>query len=247
MPRLVPNRLAAICALALIVVLSVAATAVAKGPLVDLRVVGKGGEVLAEKKASAGPVSIKASPRADCFGPGTGGSGKNVTVKAPTAMSALAGASKSTAALRPLLVTDAFEFGLGLCGIGGSEASKELSWLFKVDHVAPELGGDSVKVKAGDDVLWALAPFPYPDELWLQAPRNVEPGKPFGVKVSAYDAKGRRKPAAGVTVSGAGEPTGKDGTTTVVLRKPRRLIARNGEDIPSNRDAVCVGGKCPGA
>jgi len=247
MPRLVPFRLAAACALALIVVLSAVATAVAKGPLVDLRVVGKGGKVLAEKQASAGPVSIKASPRADCFGPGTGGSGESVTVKAPTAMSALAGASKSTAALRPLLVTDAFEFGLGLCGVGGSESTKELSWLFKVNHVAPELGGDSVKVKAGDDVLWALAPFPYPDELWLRAPRNAEPGKPFGVKVFAYDAKGKRKPAAGVTVSGASEPTGKDGVATVVLQKPRRLIARNGEDIPSNRDPVCVGGKCPGA
>lgn len=245
MPRLVPIRLAAACALALIVVCSAVATAVAKGPLVDLRVVGKGGKVLAEKQVGAGPASVKASPRADCFGPGTGGSGKNVTVKAPTAMSALVTASKSTASLRPLLLTDAFEFGLGLCGIGGSEATKELSWLFKVNHVAPEVGGDSAKVKSGDEVLWALAPFPYPDELWLQAPRNVEAGRPFGVQVFAYDTKGKRKPAAGVTVSGAAEPTGKDGMTTVVLQKPRRLIARNGEDIPSNRDAVCVGGRCP--
>jgi len=245
MPRLVPFRLAAVCALALVVLASSAAAAVAKGPLVHLRVVGSGGKVLAQKKVGAGPVSIKASPQADCFGPGSGGSGENVTVKAPTAMSALVGASKFTAPLRPLLITDAFDFGLGLCGVGGSETTKELSWLFKVNHVAPELGGDSVKVKAGDDVLWALAPFPYPDELWLQAPRNVQAGQPFGVKVSSYDAKGKRKPAAGVTVSGASEPTDKDGTTTVVLQKPRRLIARNGEDIPSNREAVCVGGKCP--
>lgn len=245
MPRLVPFRPAAACALALIVVFSTVAAAVAKGPLVDLRVVGKGGKLLAEKAASAGPVSVKTSPKADCFGPGTGGSGDSVTVKAPTAMSALVGASKSTATLRPLLITDAFDFGLGLCGVGGQEGTKTLSWLFKVNHVAPELGGDSVKVKSGDEVLWALAPFPYPDELWLQAPRNVEAGRPFGVKVFAYDAKGKRKPAAGVTVSGASEPTGKDGTTTAVLQKPRRLIARNGEDIPSNREVVCVDGKCP--
>jgi hypothetical protein len=245
MPRLVPSRLAAACALALIVVLSAAAAAVAKGPLVDLRVVGKGGKVLAEKPTGAGAVSVKASPKADCFGPGTGGSGETVSVKAPTAMSALAGASKSTASLRPLLITDAFDFGLGLCGVGGDESTKELSWLFKVNHVAPEVGGDSARVEKGDDVLWALVPFPYPDELFLQAPRNVEAGRPFGVTVFAYDAKGKRKPARGVTVSGASEPTGKDGTTTVVLQGPRRLIARNGEDIPSNRDAVCVGGKCP--
>lgn len=245
MPRLVPSRLAAACALALIAVLSISATAVAKGPLVDLRVVGSGGKLLAEKTVGAGPVSVGTSPKADCFGPGTGGSGDAASVKAPTAMSALAAASKSTASLRPLVVTDSFDFGLGLCGVGGSEATKELSWVFKVNHVAPEVSGDSVRVKKGDDVLWALAPFPYPDELFLQAPRNVEAGRPFGVKVFAYDAKGRRKPAAGVSVSGAGEPTDKDGTTTVVLRKPRRLIARNGEDIPSNSDAVCVGGKCP--
>ncbi|HEX5763440.1 MAG TPA: hypothetical protein VFY04_10040 [Solirubrobacterales bacterium] len=245
MPRLVPSRLAALCALALIALCSTAAAAVAKGPLVDLRVVGNGGKVLAEKPAGASPVSVKASPKADCFGPGTGGSGENVAVKAGNALSALFTASKSTASLRPLLVTDAFDFGLGICGVGGSEATKKLSWLIKLDHVASELGGESVKVKTGDEVLWALVPFPYPDELFLQAPRNAQAGKPFGVKVFAYDAKGKRKPAAGVSVTGAGEPTGKDGTTTVVLRGPRRLIARNGEDIPSNRDAVCVGGKCP--
>lgn len=245
MPRLVPLRLAAACALALIALVSIAATAVAKGPVVDLRVVGNGGKVLAEKPVGASTVSVKASPKADCFGPGTGGSGENVTVKGANALSALIAASRSTASLRPLLVTDAFDFGLGLCGVGGQEATKKLSWLFKVNHVAPELGGESVKVKAGDDVLWALAPFPYPDELFLQAPRNVEAGRPFGVKVFAYDAKGKRKPSVGVTVTGALEPTDGDGTTTVILQKPRRLIARNGEDIPSNRDAVCVGGKCP--
>lgn len=245
MPRLVPFRLAAACALALIALCSTAAAAVAKGPLVDLRVIGDGGKVLAEKPAGAGPVSVKASPKADCFGPGTGGSGEDVTVKGGNALSALIAASKSTASLRPLLVTDAFDFGLGLCGIGGSEATKKLSWLVKVNRIAPELGGESVKVKRGDEVLWALVSFPYPDELFLQAPRSVEAGRPFGVKVLAYDTKGKRRPAAGVSVTGATEPTGKDGTTTVVLRKPRRLIARNGEDIPSNRDAVCVGGKCP--
>jgi len=239
MPRLVPTRLAAACALALIVVLSVAATAVAKGPLVDLRVVGKGGKVLAEKQAGASPVSVKASPRADCFGPGTGGSGETVTVKAPTAMSALVTASKSTASLRPLLLTDAFEFGLGLCGIGGSEATRELSWLFKVNHVAPEVGGDSVRVKTGDEVLWALAPFPYPDELDLEVPASARVGSPFTVRVFGYDAKGKRKPVAGAKVTGAANPTGADGRATVTLAKPALLIARHGDDIPSPRERVC--------
>lgn len=245
MPRLVPSRLAVACALALILSLSIAATAVAKGPVGNLRVVDDGGEVLAEKSFGAATASVKASPQADCFGAGTGGSGETVTVKGPTALGMLIQASKFTPALRPLLITDAFDFGLGLCAVGGEEATKKLSWFLKVNHVNPELGGEVVKVKAGDEVLWALAPFPYPDELWLQAPVAARVGTPFEVRVFSYDEKGKRKPAAGVAVTGASAPTDKSGRTMVVLRKPRRLIARNGEDIPSNREAVCVGGKCP--
>ncbi len=245
MPRLIPFRLAAACALVFVLAVSIAAPAVAKGPLADLRVVGNGGKVLAEKRFGATTASVKTSPKAKCFGAGTGGSGEMVTIKGPTALGMLIQASKFTASLRPLLLTDAFDFGLGLCGVGGHEGTKELSWFLKVNHVNPALGGESVKVKAGDEVLWALTSYPYPEELWLQAPRNVQAGMPFGVRVSSYDEKGRRKPAAGVQVTGASEPTDRNGVATVVLDGPRRLIARNGEDIPSNRDAVCVGGKCP--
>ena len=45
MPRLVPIRLAAACALALALLLSSTALAFAKGPVADLRVVGSGGKV----------------------------------------------------------------------------------------------------------------------------------------------------------------------------------------------------------
>jgi hypothetical protein len=245
MPRLIPFRLAAACALAFVLALSTAAVAVAKGVPADLRVVGSGGKVLSEQTLQAGTTSVPTSPRATCFGKGTGGSGKAVTVKGATALGLLSQAAKSTAALRPLLLTDAFDFGLGLCGIGGSEATSKLSWYLKVNHVNPELGGDAVKLRAGDEVLWALAAFPYPDELVLVAPDRATAGQSFAVRVFAYDEKGRKKPAGGVTVSGAEAPTGGDGRTTVTLAKPSRLIARHGKDIPSNRESVCVGGKCP--
>jgi hypothetical protein len=245
MPRLIPFRLVAACALAFALALSTAAVAVAKGVPADLRVVGSGGKVLAEKTLITSTTSVPTSPKATCFGKGTGGSGKAVTVKGPTALGLLAEAAKSTAALRPLLVTDAFDFGLGLCGIGGSEATSKVSWYLKVNHVNPELGGEAVKLRSGDEVLWALAAFPYPDELVLVAPDRVSVGQPFGVRVFAYDEKGRKKPAAGVTVTGADGPTGGDGRTTVALQRPGRLIARHGKDIPSNRESVCVGGKCP--
>jgi hypothetical protein len=245
MPRLIPFRLAAVCALAFILMLSTAALAAAKGPVADLRVVGGGGKVLAEDTFGAATASIKTSPQATCFGTGTGGSGKTVTIDGPTALGMLIQASKFTPALKPVQLTDAFSFGLGLCGVGGFKATKTVSWYLKVNHVNPELGGESVKVKAGDEVLWGLASFPYPDELALSAPDEAMPGVAFKVRAFSYDDKGKKKPAAGVTVTGASAPTGADGRTTVTLTKPRRLIARHGKDIPSNREAVCVGGKCP--
>jgi hypothetical protein len=247
MPRLIPFRLAAACALAFVLVLSLAALARAKGPVADLRVIGGGGKGLSESSFGAAPsVSLKTSPQATCFGAGTGGSGKSVTVPGRTALGMLIQASKFTAALKPVQLTDAFSFGLGLCGVGGFQTTKKVSWYLKLNHVNPELGGEAVKVKAGDEVLWALASFPYPDELALQAPHRVTAGKPFDVRVFAFDDKGKKKPAAGVKVSAAAAPTGADGRTTVTLSKPRRLSARHGTDLPSNRVAVCVGGACPG-
>jgi hypothetical protein len=246
MPRLIPHRLAAACALALVLVLSVAAMAAAKGPPIDLRVLGGAGKVLAEDSFGAGTASVKTSPKATCFGPGTGGSGKEVTIKGPTALGALIQAARLTAALKPLLISDHFSFGLALCGVGGSVASGEASWYLKVNHKSPQVGGDSVKLRAGDEVLWDLAPsFPYPDELALSAPDTAKAGTPFKVRVFSYDEKGKKTPAAGVKVTGAAAPTGADGRASVVLSKPARLIARHGTDIPSNREAVCVGGRCP--
>ena len=246
MPRLVPSRLAAACALVLVLVFSLSAVAAAKGPVADLRVVGKGGKVLAETSFGvAGDVSIKTSSKATCFGAGTGGSGKSVQVKGATALGMLLRGAQFNASLKPVLISDHFDFGLALCGIGGSMASNSSSWYLKLNHENPELGGEMVKVGAGDEVLWALAGFPYPQELLLSAPKNAQADRPFGVRVFSYDDKGKRKPVAGATVSGASGPTDASGRATVTLSKPAKLIARHGKDIPSNRAAVCVGGKCP--
>jgi hypothetical protein len=248
MPRLVPFRLLAMCALALLIVLSTASLAAAKAPRVDLRVVGKGGRTLTEQFINAKTTSIKTSSKATCLGKGTGGSGKSVQVPGPTALGVLGQASKLTPSLRPLLVTDHFlsEFGLGLCGIGKSQTTKKLSWYLKVNHKNPNKGGELVKLHAGDEVLWALEPYPYPDELALVAPHEAEAGKPFAVSVFSYDDKGKKTPAAGVSVTGAAAPTGADGTTTVTLSAPGVLTATDGTDIPSNQVAVCLSGACSG-
>jgi hypothetical protein len=246
MPRLIPFRHAPACALVLVVSLSCAASAVAKGVPAELRVVGKGGKVLTEQTLSTGTTTIKTSEQAKCFGPANAGSGKSVTVKGATALGLLAQAAKSTGSLRPLLVTDAFDFGLGICGVGGNVVSGKASWYLKVNHKGATVGGDAVKLKPGDEVLWDLAPsYPYPNELALVAPDTALAGTPFEVQVFAYDEKGKRKPVAGANVTGASGPTDVYGKTTVTLIAPMPLQAKHGKDIPSPLEAVCIGIACP--
>jgi hypothetical protein len=246
MPRLISFRPVAACALAISLTFVLAGSAAAKGLTAELRVVGSGGKALAERTATGVTTSVKTSPKATCFGAGTGGSGESVSIKGNTAMGLLAHASKSTPSLQPLAISDHFDFGLALCGVGSSTAKGNASWYLKINHKALQVGGDQATIHAGDEVLWDLAPsFPYPDELVLTAPSSAKAGRSFTVKVLAYDEKGKAKPVAGAKVTGAADPTGKDGRTEVTLSKPGKLIARMAGDIPSAREPVCVGGKCP--
>jgi hypothetical protein len=233
---LIPFRLGAACGLALILLLSTTAVASATSVRANLLVVGKAGKVLVDKSISSGAVNIPTSKSATCFGAGSGGSGKAYKTGAPTALGLLSQAAKSTKALKPLSITDAFvdEFGLGICGVGGSKSTTKLSWYLKVNHKNPNRGGEQVKLKAGDDVLWALAGFPYPNELELKVPSLVEVGVPFKVKVFSYDDKGKRKPVAGAKVTKATAPTAADGTTEVTLGAPKLLRATHGKDLPSS-------------
>jgi len=250
MPRFTPFRLAAVCALALSLTFAFTAVASAKGLMADLRVVGSGGKVLAEKTVASANVSVKTSSKATCFGPGTGGSGDSVALKGNTAMGLLASGAKTIPALRPLSISDHFDFGLALCGIGGSVAKGSSSWYLKINHKSQQVGGEKAKITAGDEVLWALstteAPdYKYPEELVLSAPSSAKAGSSFTVRVWSYDEKGKKTPQGGAKVTGASAPTGADGRTTVTLSKPAKLSAKATGDIPSARVAVCIGGKCP--
>jgi hypothetical protein len=253
MPRIIPFRLAAACMpvlfLCLSLSLALAAVAAAKGVPVTVRVVGSGDKVLAEKALRAKTTVVPTSPRATCFGAGTGGTGKPVTLQGATALGALSEAVDGDHALRPLLVTDHFSFGIAICGVGGDvvKSGSESSWYLKVNHEAQSVGGDQVKLHPGDEVLWDLAPsYPYPDELALSAPAKATAGQPFTVRAWSYDEKGKRTPAAGVQVTGAAAPTGADGRATVTLSRPARLVATESDEITSARVPVCLGGKCPG-
>jgi hypothetical protein len=247
MPSSNRHRAAAVCALALVLSLSLACTAAfAAGTEATLRVVGKGNKVLTEQTLKTGTVSIKTSPKASCFGAGTGGSGAAVKVRGATALGLLSQASAKTGAIRPLLVTDAFDFGLGICGVGQSTVHGKSSWYLKINHKGSQVSGDAAKLKAGDEVLWDLAPsYPYPNELSLEAPPSAETGVPFTVHVYSYDEKGRRKPVAGATVTGGAAPTRPDGSTAVTLIAPATLSAKHGTEIPSAAVPVCFGSTCP--
>jgi hypothetical protein len=231
--------LAAACAAAALAV--VPATAGAKVSA-ELRVEATNGKILADTVQKASPASVKTDPGADCFG-APGGSGNRVDIPNNTALGLLADALPANPLLRPLSITDQFSFGLAICGIGGKVASGDQFWYLKRNHVGAQVGGDQLKVHAGDQILWYLAPgFPVGNELALKAPQRAKPGVPVDVKVVSYTDKGKRRPAKGAEVGFGAEPTDAAGETTVTFSKAgsRSLQARLAGDIPSNAVGVCV-------
>jgi hypothetical protein len=236
----------AACALVLCLGPAFAASASAKGFQATLRVVGSGNKVLAEQLVTSSDISVKTSPKATCFGAGTGGSGKAVALKGNTALGLLADGAKTIKQLAPLSISDHFSFGLALCRVGKSVAKGKGSWYLKIDHKGAAVSGNKAKIKAGDEVLWDLAPsYPYPEELVVSAPTQATAGVPFAVHVYAYDEKGKRKPVQGAAVTGAIGPTDAKGRVMITLSEPTKLIAGLGDDIPSAAVPVCLGSACP--
>jgi hypothetical protein len=239
-----PVGLVFVCAVAILTTFPAASAAKARTVGAELRVVGPSGQSLAQLTQYTGTVNVGTDPGAQCFGPGTGGSGNEVRVAGSTALGIVDDASSAARDLRPLSVTDAFDFGLGVCGIGGFQAQGAASWYLKHNHVGAVVAGDQLALKKGDEVLWYLAPtFPYPPELGLEAPGNAKPGSEVPVQVIAYADDGTRTPAAGATVSGgtAAVTTDAQGNATVSVGSgDTTLRATRGTDIPAGEDKVCV-------
>jgi hypothetical protein len=207
----------------------------------DIRVVTAEGKTLVDLRQYTGTEKVKTSPKADCFGEGTGGSGDKVKVPGATALGAVSDASEYTRSLRPLQLTDAFDFGIGICGFGGAVAPQTGYWYLKVDHVASMTGGDQTILEGGEDVLWYLIEDfndPVPAELELVAPDSVQPGQDIKVRVFEYADDGTRTPAAGAEVGGV--LTDAQGRATVSQAgASTRLVARRDGDIPSRALEVC--------
>ena len=222
---------------------AVAAPAVAAPVPVDLRVEGANGRALTADRYLTDSTKIKTAKQP----PSCNGSGKNKRLAGATALGTLVDGSLVNRRLDPLLVTDEFSFSLLVCGVGGDNASGDTSyWLYKVNHVSPEVGGDAFAVKADDDVLWYFVAGARNkgDELELIAPARVQPGQQFDATVNAYDSAGARRPVAGATVAGGGATATTDATgvahLTLNRTGNRTLRGTLDPNVPSAPTKVCV-------
>jgi Ca2+-binding RTX toxin-like protein len=224
-------------------VFAAAAPAVAASIPVDLRVEGANSRALTADRYYTDSTKIKTAKQP----PNCNGSGKTKKLAGSTALGTLVDGALVNSRLDPLLVSDEFSFGLLVCGIGGDNASGASSfWLYKVNHVSPEVGADQFAVKPGDDVLWFFSAGAKNsgDELELVAPARVRRGQPFDVSVSAYDFAGARRAVQGATVSGGGASATTDATgvahLTLNRNGNRTLRATLDPNIPSAPTKVCV-------
>ena len=224
-------------------VFAAAAPAVAAPIGVDLRVEGANGRPLTSARYMTDSTRIKTAKQP----PNCNGSGKSKRISGATALGTLVDGSLVNSRLDPLLVSDEFSFGLLVCGVGGDNSGGATSyWLYKVNHVSPEVGGDAFAVKADDDVLWYFVDGTRNsgDELELTAPARVHPGQQFDAAVYAYDMVGARRPVQGATVAGGGAIATTDATgvahLTLTRTGNRTLRATLDPNVPSAPTKVCV-------
>jgi hypothetical protein len=222
---------------------AVAVPAAAASIPVDLRVEGANGRALTADRYMTDTTSVTTTKQP----PDCNGTGATKDLAGPTALGTLADGALVDNRLDPLLVSDQFSFGLIVCGVGGDNARGSSSfWLYKVNHVSPEVGGDAFAVKPGDDVLWFFSDGTHNtgDELALNAPSSALPGSQFPVAVLAYDFAGVSRPVAGAQVTGGAQTvvTGGDGTAQVTINRSgiTRLRATLDPNVPSAPERVCV-------
>ena len=177
------------------------------------------------------------------------GSGEEGSLNGPTALGLLVQASDFTSDLRPVQISDEFDFGLLVCGIGDFESSDTAFWLYKVDHVAPEVGADQFPInRSNKEVLWyffdSATGSNVGDELELELSDNiVQAGTPVEVTVRQYDGSGQAAPAPGVTLQGAGDvTTDANGKASIVFDEASRPFIRGVRtgDIQTDLLHLCV-------
>ena len=233
------------CALAL--ALAAPAAATARPVFSELRVEAEGQAPSPGISYATDTVRIRTSTSPAC-----GGSGRRIRVPGPTALGILDSAQEGDRDLRPVQVSDRFAFGLFVCGIDGWLGTAQAFWVYKVNHVSPDVGAADRRLRNGDRVLWyfvnTASGINTGDELELVAPARVRPGQSFPVTVFAYTRAGARTPAAGASVGGA--VTDANGRAVITAGAARRLVLRaaRGSDVASAPTPVCVSARlsrCP--
>jgi Ca2+-binding RTX toxin-like protein len=240
-PRINPGR--ALVATAAVVATLAPATATA-AEQADLRVEGAA-RPLAAASYITDTTSIRTTSSSSCKG-----SGDVKTVQGPTALGLLWSGAAATKRLRPVAVSDEFDFGLLVCGISSFIGGDTAYWLYKVDHKSPEVGAEQYPLKGGEEVLWFFSDTTTNvntgNELALQAPARAKPGSTVAVRVWSYDTAGKRTPVAGAVVQGEDEAT-TDAQGRATLATPNkgtlRLRAEHGADVPSQTVSVCITAK----
>lgn len=234
-------RLALGFASAALVSLSLIPAASAKVP-VHVRAVTWQGKVLVDRAIRTGTTAVPTRASASCFGGTPTNGSKRIT--GSTGLGALQDAQAASRPRQPLLITNAFDFGLGLCGVGGSVVSGNQFWELTVNHKPSTLGGEATTLERGDDVLWFLSETyeqPSPDETQLRAPRFVRRNAPFAVRVVAYNDQGRARPVSGARLSLPGSrPTNANGYTRIRINRRSRFAARVSGLVVSNRAIVRI-------
>ena len=239
--RLNPGRVLVVAAATAAVLVPATATAAEQG---DLRVEGAG-RSLGAATYLTDTARIKTTKSSSCKG-----SGEVKAIQGPTALGLLWSGAAATKALRPLAVSDEFDFGLFVCGVSSFVGGDTAYWLYKVDHKTPEVGADQFPLKGGEEVLWyfsdTVAGKNTGDELVLQAPARAKPDSTVAVRVWSYDSAGKRKPAAGAVVQGEGDAT-TDAQGKASVKTPKRgtlqLRAERGADVASQTLSVCITAK----
>jgi len=180
-----------------------------------------------------------------------GGSGDSTSITGPSALGLLVQGSDYTRRLDPVQITDKFEFGQLVCGVGSYIGSDTAFWLYKVDHVAPEVGGEQFPIiRSHESVLWYFVDTATGtntgNELFLSVESNlVQAGAPLEVTVLEYDGAGQSTPAAGVRIVGGGDAvTDANGKATLEFNDAGRKFIRGvrGIDIPTDGQRLCVWG-----
>jgi hypothetical protein len=175
----------------------------------------------------------------------------DLQVKGRTALGLAVAASNGTGALRPLLIVED-SFGKRVCRIDGSNETDApfTGWLYRVNHVAPEMSAELRSIQPPDEVLWVFANFGTGansgDELVLSGPFRATPGA-VQVSVAAISFDGNRTAAPdGTVVTGGTTPaTTAGGAATVPVTAGRTTLRAVGPgpaptQIPSNELPLCV-------